>query len=101
MSFNFYNSIIESVKSAKLFIQNYINTMDYEFMRTISKTEINKVTKANFYQLGFEDFFYQARDGLNKKAVYYIFEFPCIITEDLLIEILDEKYFVVDDDNRK
>jgi len=95
------SDIVKEINDVKVFIDNYLNNMDYVFMKRIADDDINNLSKEDFYKLGFQDYHYEPCDGLNKDGLYFIFNLPFIRIGDLFIEVLDGIYSVLDDDNNK
>ncbi len=95
------SDIVKEINDVKVFIDNYLNNMDYVFMKRIAADDINNLSKEDFCKLGFEDFYYENSKGLSKDGIYFIFKLPFLRIGDLFIELLDGIYSVLDEDNNK
>jgi len=52
MSFNFKEAMLKASKDLKVFIDNYLEEMDYKFMAEISKKQIHSISESEFLRLG-------------------------------------------------
>jgi len=95
------SDIVKEINDVKVFIDNYLNNMDYLFMKRIADADINNLSKEDFCKLGFQYFYYENCNGLSKEGEYFIFELPFVRIGDLFIEILDGIISVLNDDNNK